>query len=71
MKPGIHPETMECTINCVCGATHTTISTKPQVRVEVCSKCHPFYTGEQSKIIDTAGRVEAFRRRYGLTADNA
>ena len=65
MKPNIHPETTECVINCVCGATYTTISTKPQMRVEVCSKCHPFYTGQQT-IIDTAGRVESFRRRYGL-----
>jgi large subunit ribosomal protein L31 len=68
MKPNIHPETTECVINCVCGATYTTISTKPQMRVEVCSKCHPFYTGQQT-IIDTAGRVESFRRRYGV-ADN-
>jgi large subunit ribosomal protein L31 len=67
MKPNIHPETMESIITCVCGATYKTISTKRQVRVEICSKCHPFYTGEQAKIIDTAGRVESFRRRYGLT----
>jgi large subunit ribosomal protein L31 len=65
MKPDIHPETTECVINCVCGATYTSISTKPQMRVEVCSKCHPFYTGQQT-IIDTAGRVESFRRRYGF-----
>jgi large subunit ribosomal protein L31 len=66
MKPEIHPKTMECVINCVCGATYTTMSTKPQMRVEVCSNCHPYYTG-QTKMIDTAGRVESFRRRYGLT----
>lgn len=70
MKSDIHPETIECVINCVCGATYQTTSTKPQIRVEVCSNCHPFYTGQQSKIIDTAGRVESFRRRYGLTADS-
>ena len=69
MKPEIHPKTMECIIHCVCGAKHVTISTKPQKRVEICAKCHPFYTGQQSKIIDTAGRVESFRRRYGLTAN--
>ena len=69
MKPDIHPKTMECIVNCVCGKQYTTISTKPQVRVDICAKCHPFYTGQQSKIIDTAGRVESFRRRYGLTAN--
>ena len=69
MKSDIHPETIECVINCVCGATYTTYSTKPQIRVEICSKCHPFYSGQQT-IVDTAGRVESFRRRYGLADEN-
>ena len=67
MKPDIHPETMECVMTCACGATYQTISIKPQIRVDICAKCHPYYTGQQSRIIDTAGRVESFRRRYGLT----
>jgi len=65
MKPDIHPEYMECTVTCACGESFTTRSTKPQLRVEVCSKCHPFYTGTQ-KIVDTEGRVERFMQRYGL-----
>ena len=65
MKADIHPEYMEATVTCQCGETFTTRSTKPEIRVEICSKCHPFYTGQQ-KIIDTEGRVERFIRRYGL-----
>ncbi|MCS7276744.1 MAG: 50S ribosomal protein L31 [Dehalococcoidia bacterium] len=66
MKAGIHPEYVEATVVCACGNTWKTRSTKPLLRVEVCSRCHPFFTGEQ-RIVDTAGRVERFRRRYGLT----
>ena len=69
MKSDIHPENMDCVITCACGATYKTISIKSKMHVDVCAKCHPFYTGEQS-IIDTAGRVESFRRRYGLTSDS-
>jgi large subunit ribosomal protein L31 len=65
MKPGIHPEYVEATVHCACGNTFTTRSTKKELRVEVCSRCHPFFTGEQ-RIVDTAGRVERFKRRYGL-----
>jgi large subunit ribosomal protein L31 len=68
MKPNIHPENMDCVITCACGATYKTISTKSRMGIDVCAKCHPFYTGQQSRVIDTAGRVESFRRRYGLTA---
>ena len=68
MKTDIHPQTMECVINCVCGAIYKTISTKSQIRIEVCGKCHPYYTGQQT-MIDTAGRVENFRRKYGLSAE--
>ena len=63
MKADIHPEYVEATVHCSCGATWTTRSTKSEIRVEVCSVCHPFFTGEQ-RIVDTAGRVERFRRRY-------
>jgi large subunit ribosomal protein L31 len=65
MKPGIHPNYVEATVTCACGNTFTVGSTKPQLRVDVCSKCHPFFTGQQ-RILDTAGRVERFRRRYNL-----
>ena len=65
MKPNIHPEYVECTVTCGCGETFRTRATKPAMNVEICSKCHPFYTGKQ-KLVDTAGRVEKFRRRYGL-----
>lgn len=65
MKPKIHPEYMEAVVTCACGNTWKTRATKPQLRIEVCSKCHPFFTGEQ-RIVDTAGRVERFKRRYGL-----
>lgn len=67
MKNKIHPDYVECTVTCGCGETFRTRSTKPQINVEICSKCHPFYTGKQ-KLVDTAGRVEKFRRRYGITS---
>jgi large subunit ribosomal protein L31 len=63
MKKGIHPQYVEATVVCACGETFTTRSTKPQLKVEICSKCHPFYTGTQ-KIVDTEGRVERFHQRY-------
>lgn len=63
MKNGIHPEYYECTIKCACGETVTCRSTKgTEVRVEICSKCHPFYTGKQ-KLVDVGGRVNKFKRR--------
>jgi len=65
VKPGIHPEYMESKVTCACGNTFVTRSTKAELRVEVCSECHPFFTGTQ-KMIDTEGRVERFIRRYGL-----
>ena len=61
MKQGIHPNYVDCTITCACGKTR---STKPEIHVEVCSKCHPFYTGKQ-KLVDTGGRVERFNKRFG------
>jgi large subunit ribosomal protein L31 len=63
MKPGIHPEYQEITVHCACGEQWMTRSTKKELRLEICSKCHPFFTGKQ-KLIDTAGRVEKFNRRY-------
>ncbi len=62
MKSGIHPKYFESTITCACGAVHKTFSTKPSMKVDVCSSCHPFYTGEQ-RIVDTAGRVDKFLKR--------
>ena len=65
MKAEIHPQYVDCTIICACGEVVHTRSTRPQIRVEICSKCHPFYTGKQ-KLVDTAGRVEKFQKKYGL-----
>lgn len=62
MKQGIHPRYITATVTCACGSTWTTRSTKPTLSVDVCSTCHPFYTGEQ-RIVDTAGQVERFMRR--------
>ncbi len=63
MKEGIHPQYQECTVICACGNTFQTRSTKKEIRVEICSQCHPFFTGKQ-KIVDTAGRVEKFKKKY-------
>ena len=65
MKDKIHPEYVDCTVQCACGNTWQTRSTKPSVHLELCSRCHPFFTGEQ-RLVDTTGRVDRFRRRYGL-----
>jgi large subunit ribosomal protein L31 len=62
MKTGIHPEYVECQVHCSCGNEFTTRSTVPSLRVELCSECHPFFTGKQ-KLVDTGGRVERFNRR--------
>ncbi len=63
MKKDIHPEYFDTSIKCACGNAVTVGSTKPDVKVEICSKCHPFFTGKQ-KLVDTAGRIERFRRKY-------
>ncbi|HXH10070.1 MAG TPA: 50S ribosomal protein L31 [Alphaproteobacteria bacterium] len=65
MKADIHPQYVDCTITCACGEVIHTRSTRPQIRVEICSKCHPFFTGKQ-KLVDTAGRVEKFQKKYKL-----
>lgn len=64
MKKGIHPEYKVARVICGCGNTFITRSTKEEIRVEICSQCHPFYTGKQ-KLVDSTGQVEKFRRRYG------
>ncbi len=66
MKPDIHPKYVESTVTCSCGATFTTRSTVTSIHADVCSNCHPFYTGKQ-KILDTAGRVDRFRKKYANT----
>lgn len=65
MKTGIHPEYVESNIKCACGAEYKTRSTKTDIQVEICSSCHPFYTGKQ-KLVDTAGRVDKFKKKYNL-----
>jgi large subunit ribosomal protein L31 len=69
LKPNIHPQYGEAVVRCACGETFTTGSTKKEIRVEICSKCHPFFTGKQ-KLVDTGGRVERFRKRYGMADGN-
>ncbi len=66
MKQGIHPEYVKATVHCSCGKTFETRATTSEIRVEICSNCHPFYTGKQ-KLVDTGGRVERFQRRYAKT----
>jgi large subunit ribosomal protein L31 len=68
MKANIHPKYTEVTVSCACGETFKTRSTKGDIRLEICSKCHPFFTGKQ-KLVDTAGRVERFQRKYGTRKD--
>ena len=65
MKEGIHPEYKETTVKCACVAEYKTRSTKENIRVDICSKCHPFFTGKQ-KLVDTGGRVDRFKKRYNL-----
>lgn len=68
MKQDIHPEYMECVVKCSCGNTFTTRSTKPELKIDICNACHPFYTGTQ-KLIDTGGRVQRFADRFGSAKD--
>lgn len=70
MKQGIHPEYGLATVHCSCGNTFQTRSTRSELRVEICSNCHPFYTGKQ-KLVDAGGRVERFQRRYAKQAARA
>ena len=66
MKQGIHPKLHEVEVHCACGHTFTARSTSDSLRVEICSDCHPFFTGKQ-KLVDSAGRVERFQKRYSKT----
>ncbi len=68
MRKGIHPEYHETTVKCLCGNEIEVGATVPGMHIEICSKCHPFFTGKQ-KLVDTAGRVERFRKQYGLAND--
>ncbi len=63
MKPEIHPKYQQVQVHCACGETFTTGSTRKELRVEICSKCHPFFTGRQ-KLVDSAGRIDRFKTRY-------
>ena len=65
MREGIHPKYGPAVVRCACGATFETGSTKPELRVEICSQCHPFFTGKQ-KLVDTGGRVDKFKKKYGM-----
>ncbi len=65
MKEGIHPKYYRTTVRCACGNTFETGSTKENIRVEICSNCHPFFTGKQ-KLVDTGGRVERFKKRFNI-----
>jgi large subunit ribosomal protein L31 len=67
LKEGIHPQYKETTVQCACGETFTTKSTSQKIQVDICSKCHPFYTGKQ-KILDAEGRVEKFKKKYAKAA---
>jgi len=65
VKKDIHPDYNQCTVTCACGNTFITGSTEKNIRVELCSECHPFFTGKQ-KLVDTGGRVDRFKRRFGI-----
>ncbi len=69
MKPDIHPEYVDCTVRCSCGNTFQTRSTKPEIRIDICNECHPFFTGTQ-KLIDTGGRVQRFTDKFGAAREN-
>jgi len=65
MKKGIHPEFVECHVSCACGNSFTVLSNKPEMRIDICNACHPFFTGSE-KIVDATGRVEKFKNKYKL-----
>jgi large subunit ribosomal protein L31 len=67
MKPEIHPQYQQVEVHCACGETFTTGSTRKELRVDICSKCHPYFTGKQ-KLVDTAGRIERFPKKYAKSA---
>lgn len=65
MKENIHPNYQNCTVSCACGNTFVTKSTVPEIKLEICNECHPFFTGKQ-KLLDSTGRVERFKKKYGI-----
>ena len=65
MKKDIHPEYVECIVSCACGNTFKSRSSKSEIKVDICSACHPFFTGSE-KIVDSAGRVDKFKKKYGI-----
>jgi len=71
MQKGIHPAYGEATVVCACGETFKTRSTKKEIREEVCSKCHPFYTGQRQQVVSSGGRIERFRKKYEQSNSNA
>ena len=71
MRDGIHPEYVETTISCVCGNVVQTRSTVPDLHVEVCAACHPFYTGKRQSLLDRGGRVDQFNKRYNIKGETA
>ena len=68
MKQGIHPEYVDCVVKCSCGNTFTTRSTKPELKIDICNVCHPFYTGQQ-RFVDTGGRVQRFADKFGAAKE--
>ena len=72
MKKGIHPKYMEAAVTCACGAKRGTLfrtmATVPEIKLDICSECHPFYTGKQ-RLVDTTGRIDRFRKRYNIAAE--
>ena len=70
MKADIHPKYVQCKVTCACGSTFTTRSVKAEIRTDICSDCHPYFTGAQ-KFVDTAGRVDKFRKRYAKAGEQA
>jgi large subunit ribosomal protein L31 len=67
MKKDLHPSVVECTVSCACGNAFTTKSTKETIRVDICNECHPFFTGSERQV-DTAGRIDKFKKRYALNS---
>ena len=70
MKQGIHPNYQRCEVTCVCGNIFVTRSTVSSIKIELCSNCHPFFTGKQ-KLVDSTGRVERFKKKYGVKEEKA
>jgi large subunit ribosomal protein L31 len=68
MKKGIHPDYMVCEVTCACGHTFKILSTKPSLKIEVCDRCHPFYQGKEGRTIVKSGKLEKFRKKYGLSS---